>query len=299
MELDRLVQAIRDDNRAGATELTRRAADLMLREIGGDHLSPADFRKALAALGKALMAAQPTMASIFNMVNSLLLTLKETELEPLKQISREEVADFLTRLKSNNRALAHHAGAFIQEGYTVLTHSYSSSVAAALEVAHAEGKQFQLIVTESRPILEGRDLATRLTSKGLSVKLVADSAAFRCLPQAQVVFVGADSVASQGVINKVGTWGLALAAKELAIPFYVLATSEKVVPAEFPFALKEEPGNPKEVWDNPPAGLEVINLYYDLTPLELVTAVVSEEGGRKPAQIIESAQGPAVFPDLI
>jgi translation initiation factor 2B subunit (eIF-2B alpha/beta/delta family) len=239
------------------------------------------------------------MASIFNLVNSLLLSLEQTELGRLKQISRDALADFLARLENNGRALAKYAGELIQKEYTVLTHSYSSSVAASLELAHDEGKRFQVIVTESRPVLEGRELAARLASKGLSVKLMVDSAAFRYLPRAQMVFVGADSLAVQGMINKAGTWGLALAAKEMAVPFYVLASSEKVLPAQFPFALREESRDPMEVWDNALAGLEVINVYYDLTPLELVTAVVGEEGRKRPAQIIEWAQGQAVSPDLL
>ena len=109
--------------------------------------------------------------------------------------------------------------------------------------------------------------------------LTADSLAFSLLRQARdpVLAVGADAVTAEGVINKAGTLGLATAARSWSIPFYVLAGSEKFLPAASAGALQQE-RPAAEILASPPAGLRVVNRYFDLTPLDCTTGIVTERG---------------------
>jgi translation initiation factor 2B subunit (eIF-2B alpha/beta/delta family) len=89
-----------------------------------------------------------------------------------------------------------------------------------------------------------------------------------------VVMVGADAVTPQGVVNKIGTYALALAARERNVPFYVLAGTEKFLP----LPLRIEERDPKEVFQEAIPRSRVENRYFDCTPLDLITAVVTQAG---------------------
>ena len=126
---------------------------------------------------------------------------------------------------------------------------------------------------------EGSALALELAKQGIPTTLSTDSLVFSLLRQAErpVVVVGADAVTARGVVNKAGTLGLATAARGWEIPLYVLAGSEKFLPS-FPVDAHEQPRPAHEVLAQAPAGLEVINRYFDLTPLDCVTGIVTERG---------------------
>lgn len=305
MNKDELIQKIKEDNHSGATELTQEAARVLSLEMESkSHYSVEGFRKGLLATARALLSAQPAMASIFNLVNNCMLGIRparpvvEESLPEVKAAAAKTVNDFIAALEENRLQIAAQGAAMIEDYYTVLTHSASSAVASALTAARGQGKDFTVICTESRPIFEGRGMAERLASCGIRVKLVADASALQFLAETQLVLVGADAVGSFGMINKIGTYGLALGAKAAGVPFYVLATTEKVLPAEAPLPLKEEPKDPYELWERPPPGLEVINLYFDLTPLSYLTAVVTEKGKVKPEQLAALSESLELFPEL-
>lgn len=306
MERDGLIQKIKENNRSGATELTREAARVLSLEVYSRfHSSVEDFRKELLATARVLVSAQPAMASIFNLVNACLLGARPARpgmpgnLSDIKEAAAQALNDFMAVLKENALQVRVQGAALVEEGYTILTHSASEAVASTFTTAHDQGKDFTVICTESRPIFEGRGMAERLAAHGIKVKLLADAAAFQFLAETQLVLVGADAVGSFGVVNKIGTRGLALAAKEAGVPFYVVATTEKVLPAEAPPPLKEEPKDPGELWERPAPGLEVINLYFDITPLNYVTALITEKGKVKPDQLAVMAASLEIFPELI
>lgn len=294
-----ILRRIREDNRSGASALTREAANLLLMELDAPYRSLAELRQNLLTLGQELISAQPMMAPIFNLVNGLLLKAQEgLELEETKEGCRQQIKEYLARLEESLQSLALEAASLIQEGLTILTHSYSSAVEAAFCAAGEQGKDFVVVATESRPVLEGRALALRLLERGIKVKLVADGAAFRLSPSAQAIFVGADTISSQGIVNKIGTFGLAMAARHLSIPFFVLASTEKVLPQAASFFFKEEPRAAEELWAHTDSCLEVVNLYYDLTPLDLITAIISEKGRKNYCESVHLGAGWPVFPAL-
>ena len=156
----------------------------------------------------------------------------------------------------------------------VMTHSYSSTVLDVL----GSCTDIEVICPESRPLCEGLRTAQVLGERGIRVKIMVDSAAPSLMGECDVVMVGADAITPEGVVNKIGTYALALAAREQKIPFYVLAGTEKFLPPPFAQALRIEERDPKEVTQEAIPRSRVENRYFDITPLELITGVVAQDG---------------------
>ncbi len=206
-------------------------------------------------------------------------------------------------LKTLNSRLITHALALIHDDMTIMTLSKSSSVSTAILEALKQGKRLKIIVCESRPLCEGVISAKLWANAGASVTVITDAQAGVFIKQANMVLVGADAVDSEhGVFNKVGTRLVALAAKETkGCSFYVLADSSKIYPGPLEKlahpgeGIGEDLGEEKEAeevkqgWfgsveltleggENSAPPFVVRNVYFEATPLELVTAVVTEDG---------------------
>jgi len=185
----------------------------------------------------------------------------------------------------------------VPDGALVLTHSFSSTVLAAFLHAKQEGRMFTVLCTESRPQYEGRALADRLTQAGVETRLVVDALAPSMMGGIEVVLVGADSLSTAGLINKVGTYLLALAASAHGVPFYALCGTEKFLPLDYTLP-EESPKDSREVWPHHPQRVEVVNRYFDLTPLEYLTGIVTEEGMLSPNEVREIINGRRLHPWL-
>jgi translation initiation factor 2B subunit (eIF-2B alpha/beta/delta family) len=123
--------------------------------------------------------------------------------------------------------------------------------------------------------LEGVRMARALAGHDIAVEVIVDAAAAVFIHGFYTLLIGADAISAEGVVNKVGTLGLALAARAQGIPVYCLAGSEKFLTSGAPFALVERAGD--ELL--PPApNLRGFNLYFDQTPLELITRYFTEDG---------------------
>lgn len=176
-----------------------------------------------------------------------------------------------TRLWANQatEATVSATVACLQQCNAVLTHSNSTTVRRTLETLARPG--LHVLVTESRPGLEGRDLALALAKAGATVTYLTDAAATSCLNQVDAVLVGADAVLADGsIVNKVGSYALALAAHDQHKDFIVSAEPFKhsaLTATEFPL----EHQDPAEL--KPPAHPRIrgYNPYFDITPADLVT----------------------------
>jgi translation initiation factor 2B subunit (eIF-2B alpha/beta/delta family) len=142
----------------------------------------------------------------------------------------------------------------------------------------------EVVCTESRPSYEGRTAAATLAQEGIRTTLITDSAAAHFMARVNLVMVGADSVSGGGLVNKMGTYAIALAARDRGVPFYALCGTEKFLPTDYPY-FRIAPQDPQEVWPEHPQGVEVLNLYFDVTPLEYVSAVITEQGMLAPGEL--------------
>ena len=290
MDLAEAVRAFNDDNLSGAQDIARQAAALVKRvlaeeasglaAIGSARAPRRDIESRLLDLGSALVKAHPAMAPLYNLFDTLLRSLDDAGPDDdLGRRIQRAAGGFVGGMDGHNRAIARHFSDIIAEEAAIFTHSAGSTVRAALLHCRRAGHRLTVHCTESRPVCEGSALALDLAKQGISTTLSTDSLVFSLLRQAQrpVVVVGADAVTARGVVNKAGTLGLATAARSWGIPFYVLAGSEKFLPS-FPADAHEQPRSAVEVLPEAPAGLAVINRYFDLTPLDCVTGIITERG---------------------
>jgi len=184
----------------------------------------------------------------------------------------------------------------IQDGFTVLTHCNAGPLATtgygtALGViicAKIQGKHVNVFADETRPLLQGARLTTwELKKAGITVTLINDSMAGAFMKQGKIdcVIVGADRIASNGdTANKIGTYSVAVLAKEHNIPFYVAAPTTTIdrtltTGDEIPI----EQRNPEEVSTfagvkTAPGGIDIANPAFDVTPHRYITAIITERG---------------------
>lgn len=301
MELPKDIQAriaaIAADNTHGAFELTKQAAEVVL-QLAKHESSGAVVAEQVRAAVRALVTAQPMMASLVTLASEVLQSIDGIS-QPEETVSALQASAerFRERLKENVSLAANNASQLIRNGWTVLTHSSSSSVYQAFESAQHEGKNFRVTCTESRPIGEGIVLAQKLGTLGIPTRLLVDSAAFTVLSEVHMILVGGDAVTLQGLVNKIGTYGLAIAARESKIPFYAVCDTTKFLPSDYALPQERE-RNPDEVLAIPLTGISVLNYYFDQTPLKLLTGIVTEEGVRSIPQVEERFANIHLHPEL-
>lgn len=257
------VESIAADHTTGARSLTRRAAEVLAAAAAPDR----------DEAGRLLIAAQPAMVSIFNLVEHV-------------RAGRPPAA-FIERMEAAAREAARIASAMIGGGDTVMTHSASAAVFDTLMTAHSSGRRFRVIATESRPMREGVGLARALSQAGVDVTLIVDAAAGRFIPDTSLILLGADSVDADGVVNKIGSLLIALAARERNRPVYAVCTSDKLCPPGWT-PPQEAPKDGAEVQ----ADLRCANYYFELVPLRLFDGVITEAGVLDPGSFIQGSVRP-------
>jgi translation initiation factor eIF-2B subunit delta len=284
-----LIGELAEDHASGAAEIAIGASQALVIFADQAEAENTDsFLGQLVATGRALIQAQPSMAPLFNLVNSALDCVEGVrEVEGARDLVRTFAEGFGPQLSLSGERIAQEALSLFPSGCRVLTHSRSSTVLEALQLAAAHGHRLQVVCTESRPILEGRRVAATLSRAGIKTTLITDSAAANFVSQADLVVVGADSISREGLVNKLGTQGVALAATMHGVPLYALCGREKFLPAGYPY-LRIEPQNPSEVWPDAPEEVEVVNIYFDVTPLEYFRGVVTGQGILSLSQLEEA-----------
>ncbi len=281
-ELDRMISEVTNDLLSGAAELALRAVNIfryaISDECGGDR-SLAGIRSNLTIISKKLIKGHPAMAPIFNLCNQILFTAETSSTtEELEAVVAKSLDEFETRLCNSASKIAETAIQLIPYGELVFAYSFSSTVISALLNARSNLRSFRVICTESRPSMEGRKMASVLASSGIEVVHSFDSAMGLYLPTCRVAFMGVDAIARPGIVNKVGSWLLALACRELNIPLYALTGTEKFITDDqlFNFEDFERPGS--EIWPDPPKGVTVLNRQFELIPFNWIAGVVTEDG---------------------
>lgn len=287
------LKSIVHDNLSGARELAQRSLTLLQRAAAASAATrPEGLLDELADLGAAVARSKPEMPQVFQTINRWLLEAEAeeeaaTDVGPFRVRLLALLGQHLRGLQTDLERVADHAQPLLENGCVLYTVSRSSTVRAALRRAKHDGKLFDVIVPESRPNLEGRALARELSGDQIPVRLLVDALAGTAIDGCDRLLVGADAITRRGIVNKIGTRLAALAARDRGVPVTVLAESSKawVRPVELNLGLLTgRLREPKEVWDAAPHGVEVVNLYFERTPLELVTEIVDEHGVHRPAE---------------
>ncbi len=285
------LNTIAEDRSHGAAELAHQCLELMADSAQSLFVAEAEAGQAVQALyrrlseqARQLAASRPSMTPIQTLLlrwQNRLSSLPATTLAEARRQSAEAARVLVEESRDALVKVAAQARTLIVAGQTIITHSLSSTV---LEVFRSlPTGHIRAIVTESRPLYEGRRVAARLSDRRIFTTLITDAQLGLFVPQADIALVGADSILADGsVINKAGTYVLALVAQDHGVPVYVCAESCKRHPSHLPEPELEET-DPAELSleDTPPGPyLQVRNIYFDRTPARLISGWVDEYGIR-------------------
>lgn len=298
-EIIRLINEIRDNKTHGASELARQAVAVLKRAVALSHAVTAEgFLLQQQEIAQRLMSARPAMAPLFNIVSRLLnrvhLEAEGLDLDSVKRLTLSRADEIIQESLQAVARIAHSGSQLINSGDRIMTHSYSSTVVAVLKEAFHKHRNIKVTVTRSGPGRTGERLARELKADGIPVTFIDDTAAGLYIPEVNKVVVGADRIcADGGIVNGIGTYPLALVAKKAGIPLYVFCETLKFDPRLNSHEIDLEEKEPSEVAapGSLPSGVEVKNPYFDITPLELVTGVVTENGLLAPEEVINHLKG--------
>jgi methylthioribose-1-phosphate isomerase len=253
------------------------------------------FRRELKVISRALAATRPTARNLFRTLERLeRVAEKGRDVEGIKKALVAEAIKIHDEEAEATLKLSKLGAELIEQGSTILTHCNTGPLATGgygtalgvIRQAHERGKELKVIATETRPLLQGaRITAWELKELGIPFTLITDSMAGYFMSQVDCVIVGADRIAANGdTANKIGTYTLAVLAKEHKIPFYVAAPLTTIDPtlktgAEIPI----EQRSPEEVTHFQgaaiaPEGIEAANPAFDVTPHQYITAIITEGG---------------------
>jgi methylthioribose-1-phosphate isomerase len=257
------------------------------------------FLKELRRVGDYLASARPTAVNLGWAIRRL-IRLAESHTErpvgELKELLFEEAQRIRTEDAAMCRAIGENGARYFRDGEGVLTHCNAGALATAeygtalatIFVAHEQGKRLHVYADETRPLLQGARLtAWELMQAGVDVTLICDNVAATVMRQGRIqrVVVGADRIAANGdTANKIGTYGVAILAKEHGIPFYVAAPSSTfdlsitdgtAIPIEERAAEEVTNGFGRRT---APVNVKVYNPAFDVTPAPLIAAIITERG---------------------
>ncbi len=246
---------------------------------------------------KAFAAARPTAVNLFRAIDRMKKVVETANGVPVvKRALIDEARKIHAEEEAATCRLSRLGAELIKDGFTVLTHCNAGPLATAgygtalgvIKAAVKQGKKIEVIVTETRPLLQGARLtAWELMQENIPVTLITDSMAGYFISRGKVncVIVGADRIAANGdTANKIGTYTLAVLAKENGIPFYVAAPTSTIdLSLSSGEQIPIEERNPEEVTTIggirlAPKGIKAANPAFDVTPHKYITAIITEKG---------------------
>jgi len=275
--------------RVGATEAAEEALRRFARLVE-EAREPAGLLEALDYLA-ATVAARPFSAPLANTAREILSRIAGGSygaVEEVKEAIRGLVGEVLRRVLDETEEAAEIAARRLEDGDVVVTQSYSRSVVRALEKAAAMGKRIEVIVAESRPLLDGVETARTLARVGIPVTLIVDSAARFVMKDATRVILGADAVMADGsVVARTGAGLVALAASEARVRVIVVAGTYKLYPETVYGVTVETPALGDEIVPDElrEKGVRGYAPLFEHIPPHLVDALATERGVLAPEAV--------------
>jgi methylthioribose-1-phosphate isomerase len=258
-----------------------------------------DFVSELKKVTDYLATSRPTAVNLFWALDRIKTTAeqhKQLDIPKLKEALLAEALQIIEEDQAMCRAIGQHGLELVQNGDTILTHCNAGGLAtsdygtalAVMFAAYDAGRNITVYADETRPLLQGARLTTwELMQAGIDVTLICDNMAAQVMKEGKIqrVVVGADRIAANGdTANKIGTYGVAILAKEHDIPFYVAApTSTLDLSLETGEQIPIEQRGAEEVTEGfgkrtAPEGVKVYSPAFDVTPAHLITAIITEKG---------------------
>ena len=291
----KLVEDIRFGRIYSSTETVIKSIEA-LRNIlynGGNREALLSF----AELAEKLVEVRPTSALLKNSIREITVNVleayKREGIEGAREAADETLENIKRHITISLDTSASIAAKRIQDGDVILTNSYSIFIKETLRRALAEGKNFSIYVTESRPGSEGLKLAEEAYHMGIPVTLIVDSAVRYFMKEIDKVLLASEAVAANGaVINKVGTSLIALAANEARVRVFIVSTTLKFSPetilGEYVEIAEADPNlllpeDKRKIWGS---RVKARAPLFDVTPPEYIDAIITERGLIAPQVVV-------------
>ena len=282
------------------------AMGMALATIEYKELPKSEFLKKMEDAASIIKATRPTASNLFWAVNRIWniissypdnpSSISELVIEEAKLMAQEDI--------SVNKSIGKHGATLLKDGDVILTHCNAGSLAtvqygtalAPIRSAIEDGKKISVIADETRPRLQGARLtAYELQYDNIPVKVISDTSSGLLMRLGKInkVILGTDRVTSDAVFNKIGTYLVALAAKDNNIPFYVAAPTSTLSLHETANDVTIEQRDSNEVSkilgkvQIVPDGVECLNYAFDITPFKLVTGIITEDGIFSPEELLK------------
>jgi len=295
--IDTLAEAIKSLRIRGAPLLGAAAAfGMALTAYHSETKNFSELQAELENTAAALKSTRPTAVNLFWAIDRILNKSRNYSgnIEGLKNLVISEAQRIADEDAEANRAIGENGSALIDDGDVILTHCNAGELAtveygtalSVVRTAWKQGKRIRVIATETRPLLQGARLTTyELKRDGIPVTLITDNMVGYVLSKKLVnkVVVGADRIVQDAVVNKIGTFTVAVLAHEHRVPFYVAAPKSTFDLAHTSAEVVIEERKSTEVTHicaQPIAtpNIDVLNPAFDITPLKYVTGIIFEEG---------------------
>lgn len=266
-----------------------------------------EFLHSIDSIIELMLKTRPTAVNIrwaMERLKRLMNSESEKGIRELKDALKKEAIKILEEDIETNRSIGLHGVSLIKEGMNILTHCNAGALAtggygtvtAPMFIAKEKGIRFHVFVDETRPVLQGARLTTlELLEAGIDCTLITDNSAGALMKKGLVdlVIVGADRVTRRGdVANKIGTYSLAVLAKENNIPFYVAAPLSSIdftISSGDDIPIEERPQEEVTTIMGvriAPEGVKAKNMAFDVTPARYITGIITEKGIFKPEEIM-------------
>ncbi|MCF7907108.1 S-methyl-5-thioribose-1-phosphate isomerase [Patescibacteria group bacterium] len=250
------------------------------------------FKEKIKQAADLLLSARPTEPMAQNGIKAVLSQLKKENKNFIlaQDIVQRTAEDFLIMMADAGDLVVKHGEELIKNKENIFTHCHSWLVEQILIKAWQNQKKIKVYNTETRPLFQGRVTARELLAVGIPTTMVVDSSAGFLISHhsgkelmMDKIILGADAILSDGsVINKIGSFTIALVAKQEGVPLYVAANLLKF---HDQIEIKIEERSLQELWKEAPDDLKIINFAFDRIPAEYITGgIICEEGIIKPKQ---------------
>ncbi|SNQ59585.1 S-methyl-5-thioribose-1-phosphate isomerase [Candidatus Methanoperedens nitratireducens] len=263
--------------------------------------------KDIESAGKTIIATRPTAVNLSWGVNRVIRSVEDARnIKEARMFALDESKAIADEDVKKNKQLGEYGASLLDDGDTVMTHCNAGKLACVdwgtalgvIRSARAEGKDIRVISCETRPLNQGSRITTwELMEDKIPVTLITDSMSGHVMRKGMVdkVIVGADRITQDAVFNKIGTYTHSVIAKEHEIPFYVAAPVSTFDFEHLEEEIEIELRKPDELkyFGNhqiAPLSVEVYNPAFDATPMENVSAIITENGVFYPPFLLEEVK---------
>jgi len=293
-EVKKVASDIKDIKIQGATNIARASFLILKKEIFSNKFSKIiEVKKYFIKASSLLKNARPTEPLLFNGIRYVESKIKSCDKNNIDDFISEilKALDYyLDLLDRSLENLKSYGQAVIKKGDNIIVHCHSSSVVGVLKNAHDFGIDFSVFNSETRPLYQGRKTSKELLEIGIETTLFPDSSSAFLINSISgkdlvmdKMIIGVDAIKLNGdIINKVGSFGMALSSYYSDVPVYIAASLLKIDMLD---NIKIEQRESKEVWVDAPVNLKILNFAFDVVPSKFIKGIICEFGIIKPKEI--------------